>query len=88
MLRTVRFQIVVRLRGVPIPGKKRGPTCGFGLGGGCLFSQPIHLRPEASADVPQNLILIVKGPYTSLPRTLTLLGVRGLGIKVGEAGKP
>ena len=23
---------------------------GGGLGGGCLFSQPVHLRPEASAD--------------------------------------
>ena len=23
---------------------------GGGFGAGCLFSQPIHLRPEASAD--------------------------------------
>ena len=33
--RTVRFQIVVAHGGVPFPGKKRGPTHGFGgLGGG------------------------------------------------------
>ena len=38
---------------VPFPGKKGGLwLCGWGedLEGGGLFSQPVHLRPEASAD--------------------------------------
>ena len=43
--RTVRFQIVVAHGGEPFPGKKRGRQLALGLP-----SQPIHLRPEASAD--------------------------------------
>ena len=34
--------------------QKKGPKTGSGCGGSdgeCLFSQPIHLRPEASADI-------------------------------------
>ena len=36
--------------GYPFEAKKGVLGAGGGFGGGCLFSQPIHLRPEASAD--------------------------------------